>query len=151
MERCPCCMARLTGGTECPRCQADLAHVLASIQMAQKWLISAIQFWHARELKLAILALSKSLYLKQTPLALVFRDFIIQEQCQFILGLLQQKEYQLARESLLLLTDLNPHHKLVKMLCRFSKYLTVKDMIELPIQQVTTMQPNQMINEHKTG
>jgi hypothetical protein len=147
MERCPCCMARLTAGTECPRCQADLTHVLASDQMAQKWLISALQFWHVRESKIAILALSKSLYLKKTPLTLAFRDFIIQEQCQFVLGLLQHKEYQLAKESLLLLSDLNPHHKLVKMLCRFSKYLSVKDMIESPAQQVKAMQPKKMVNE----
>jgi hypothetical protein len=151
MERCPCCKARLAGATLCPRCQADLASVLACAKMAQQWLVNAIRLWHARELKMAILALSKSLYLKQTPLALAFREHIIREQCQFVLGLLQKKEYAVARESLALLNDLNPHHKLLKQLSRFSKYLSVKDMIESPAQQVKAMQPNKMINEHKTS
>lgn len=151
MERCPCCKARLAGATVCPRCQADLARVLACAQMAQQWLVNAIRFWHARELKMAILALSKSLHLKQTPLALAFREHIIREQCQYVLGLLQKKEYAVARESLLLLGDLNPHHKLLKQLSRFSKYLSVKDMIELSTQQANRTQPKSIINEHKAG
>ena len=141
MERCPCCRARLTGTAICPRCQADLGSVLGCEQKAQQWLSNAVQFWHTRETKMAILALSKSIYLKQTPLALVFRDLIIREQCQNVLGLLEKKEYVLAKESLSLLRELNPQNKLLKQLSRFSKYLLVKDIIELATQIPNRTQP----------
>ena len=112
MERCPCCNARLTGSQFCPRCQADLGSVLGSEQLARHWLSKTLQFWLAREPQMAILALTKSINVKQTPLALVFRDFIIRQQCQNVLGLLAKKEYIEAKESLSLLCDLNPHNKL---------------------------------------
>ena len=143
MERCPCCKARITGIAICPRCQADLSTVLACEQMARHWLNSAIRFWHSGESRMAILALSKSLYLKQTPIALVFRDLVIREQCQYVAGLLEKKEYSLAKESLSLLNDLNPHHKLLKQLSRYSRYLWVKNMLELANQQNKTHQYNQ--------
>jgi hypothetical protein len=139
MERCPCCNARLTGASLCPRCQADLGSVLYSEKIARLWLINAVKFWDAGQSKMAILALSKSIYLKQTPLALLFRDLIIREQCQNVLELLEKKEYAIAKESLSLLRNLNPHNKFLKKLYRFTKYLLVKDLIELSPQQTITI------------
>ncbi len=131
MERCPCCNARLAVSQFCPRCQADLGSVLGSEQLARHWLCTALQFWLAREPQMATLALSKSISLKQTPLALVFRDFIIRQQCQNVLGLLEKKDYTEAKESLSLLCDLNPDNKFLKQLYGFTKYLLVKDIIEM--------------------
>jgi hypothetical protein len=131
MERCPCCNARLTGAQFCPRCQADLGSVLGSEQLARYWLSKALQFWLARESQMANLALSKSMNLKQTPLALIFRDFIIRQQCQNVLGLLEKKEYTEAKESLSLLRDLNPENKFLTQLFGFTKYLWVKNIIEM--------------------
>jgi len=135
MERCPCCNARLTDAVFCPRCQADLGSVLGCEQLARHWLINTVQFWFARDPQMAILALTKSISLKQTPLALVFRDFIIRQQCQNVLGLLEKKEYTEAKESLSLLRDLNPHNKFLRQLYGFTKYLLAKDIIELSTQQ----------------
>ena len=151
MERCPCCNARLTETAICPRCQADLSSVLGCEQTARQWLINAIQFWYVHESKMAILALSKSIYLKRTLLALVFRDLIIQEQCQYVLGLLEKKEYVVAKELLSMMCNLNPHHKLSRRLYSFSKYLLVKDIIEIAIQQPNRIQPTKIIDEHRTG
>ena len=145
MERCPCCNARLTGSQFCPRCQADLGSVLGSEKLARHWLSKALQFWQTRNPQLAILAVAKSINLKQTPLALVFRDFIIRQQCQNVLGLLEKKEYKEAKESLLWLRDLNPHNEFLKKLYGFTKYLLVKDMIELSTQQTI-----RIFNEHKS-
>ncbi|MDD1623229.1 MAG: hypothetical protein LUO94_00480 [Methylococcaceae bacterium] len=135
MDRCPCCNARLTGAQLCPRCQADLVSVLGSEHVARHWLSKALQFWLADEPKMANLALSKSICLKQTPLALVFRDFIIRQQCENMLELLEKKDYTEAKESLSLLRDLNPHNKLLKRLHGFTRYLLVKDIINLSTQQ----------------
>jgi hypothetical protein len=135
MERCPCCNARLTGTQFCPRCQADLGNVLSSEQSARHWLFKALQFWLAHESQIAILALTKSINLRQTPLALVFRDFIIRQQCQSVLGLLEKKEYAEAKETLSLLHNLSPHNKFLRQLYRFTKYLLVKNRLELSTQQ----------------
>jgi hypothetical protein len=135
MERCPCCNARLTEMVSCPRCLAYLGSVLGSEKMARLWLSKALQYWHAREPQMAILALTQSIYLKQTTLALVFRDFIIGQQCQNVLGLLAKKEYKEAKESLSLLRDLNPQNQLLRKLYGFTKYLLVKDIMERSTQQ----------------
>ena len=146
MERCPCCNARLTGAAPfCPRCQADLGSVLGSEKLARHWLSKALQFWLAREPQIAIFALTKSINLKQTPLALVFRDFIIRQQCQNVLGLLEKKEYKEAKESLSMLCGLNPHNKFLRKLSGFTKYLLVKDIIEFSTQQTI-----RIFNEYKS-
>ena len=135
MERCPCCNSRLTGVQFCPRCGADLGNVYGCEKRARQWLDKALQFWLAHEPQMAILVLTKSINLKQTPFALVFRDFIIRRQCQNVLRLMEKKKYREARESLLLLLDLNPHNKFLKKLYGFAKYLLIKDMIEFSTQQ----------------
>jgi hypothetical protein len=123
MDRCPCCNARLTEAVFCPRCQADLSSVLGSEQMARHWLNNALQFWVMRESQMAILALTKSVNLKKIPAALVFRDFIIRQQCQNVLRLLTNKDYAKAKEALLLLRNLNPDNQFIIQLHGFTQYL----------------------------
>ena len=145
MERCPCCNARLSGARRfCPRCQADLGSVLNSEKLARHWLSKAFQFWLARELQMAILALTQSINLKQTPLALAFRDFIIRQQCSNVLELLEKREYKEAKETLSWLHDLNPDNTLLRKLAGFTKYLLVKDLIKLSTQQTMGI-----FDEHK--
>jgi len=131
MERCPCCNARLTSVLFCPRCQADLGSVLGSEKLAKHWLSKTLEFWLACEPQLAILALNKSINLKQTAVALVFRDFITRQECQNVLGLLANKDYIEAKETLSLLRDLNPDNKFLRQLYGFSRYLWVQNIIEL--------------------
>jgi hypothetical protein len=146
MERCPCCNARLTGATFCPRCQSDLSSVLGSELLARQWLKKTLQFWLACEPQMAILALTKAINVKQTPLALVFRDFIIRQQCQNVLGLLEKKDYTEAKDALSILRDLNPDNKFIRQLFGFTKYLLVKDRLKLFTQQTV-----KIINEHNSG
>jgi hypothetical protein len=123
MERCPCCMARLTGAVVCPRCQADLGAVITSEQSAWHWLAHAVRFWSEREPKLAMPALTKSLNLKRTPMALVFCDFIIREQVEEVLALLAQRELNEAKHRLSLLRELQPDNQALKQLQGFTGFL----------------------------
>jgi hypothetical protein len=145
MERCPCCNARLTGAVFCPRCQADLGSVLGSEQLARHWLNNAMQFWFAREPQMAILALTKSVNLKQTPSALIFRDFITRRQCQKVLALLAKKKCTEAEKLLSILRDLNPDNQFIKQLYGFTEYLLAKELIEL-----STRQTIRILNELKS-
>jgi hypothetical protein len=63
-----------------------------------------------------------------------------------VLGLLEKKEYTEAKESLSLLRDLNPDNKFLRQLFGFTKYLWVKNIIELSPQQTI-----RITNEHKSG
>ena len=146
MERCPCCNARLTGAVLCPRCQADLSGVLDSEQLSRHWLNNAMQFWFVREPQMAILALTKSINLQQTPSALVFRDFITRRQCQKVLALLAANKYIEAEKLLGMLRDLNPEHEFIKQLSGFTEYLLKKGIIEL-----STRQTLRIFNELKSG
>ena len=127
MERCPCCNARLTGAVRCPRCQADLDNVLGSEHWARHWLSNAVRFWFAHEPQVAILALTKSINLKQVSSALVFRDFITLKQGQKVLVLLAEKKYTEAKALLGLLRNLNPNNEFIRQLCRFTDYLLAKE------------------------
>jgi hypothetical protein len=131
MERCPCCNARLTGTIFCPRCQADLGGVLGGEKWAQHWLNTALRLWLAREPRMAILALTRSIALKQTPLALAFRDFIIRRQCAEVLALWAKKHYPEAEIMLGLLRDLNPGNELIGQLQGFTGHLRVSDGMEM--------------------
>ena len=122
MERCPCCNARLTG-VVCPRCQADLSSVLGSEHWARHWLSTAAQFWFAQEPQMAILALTESVKLRQTPSALAFRDFITRQKIQKALALLAEKKCLEAQRLLALLHELNPDHPLIRQLWLYTGYL----------------------------
>jgi hypothetical protein len=145
MERCPCCNARLTGAVTCPRCQADLASVLGSEQRARHWLDQAMQFWFANEAGLAILALSKSVALKHTPSGLVFRDFIVQQQCRKAIALLTDKKYYTAEKLLGQLLDLHPGHEFARQLYGFTEHLLAKEIIAVSTRQII-----QVIDEIKS-
>ncbi len=123
MERCPCCMARLAGAAVCPRCQADLVAVITSEQHARHWLAHAVRFWFEHESTLAMLALNKSLRLKQTRSALIFCDFIIREQGREVLALLAENKLTEAKRLLCLSRELQPGNELFKQLQGFAGYL----------------------------
>ncbi len=135
MERCPCCMARLTGAVVCPRCQADLGSVINSEQYAQHWLAHAVRFWFEHEPKLATLALTKSLRLKQTPSALVFCNFITQQQGLEVFSLLAQNKLGEAKHMLCLLRALQPYNELLRQLQGFSGSLLAESRgVAMPLR-----------------
>ena len=101
--------------------------MLGSEHWARHWLSAAAQFWFAHEPQMAMLALTKAVKLKQTPSALMFRDFITRKQSQKVLVLLAEKKYKEAKKSLDLLRDLNPGHELIRQLYRFTEYLSATD------------------------
>jgi hypothetical protein len=123
MERCSCCNARLNGALCCPRCQADLTEVISSEQRGQQLLEQSMQLWFGHEPMLAIQSLSKALPYKKTPAALIFRDFMLRQSCSKTLALLAQGNYLEARQTLALLSGLDPTHQLVRQLQGFSQYL----------------------------
>ena len=127
MERCPCCNARLGTATLCPRCKADLNTVICSEKAAQYWLSKAIQNLQESKTEQSIDALGVSLRLKKTELALVFRDFLIRQQCQNILDLLAQKQVLPAKQQLYKMRNLLPHSKLLQQLHTFTDYLLVNN------------------------
>ena len=127
MERCPCCNARLGETTLCPRCKADLSSVIGNEKAAQYWLSKAIQNLQESKTEQSIDALGVSLRLKKTELALVFRDFLIRQQCQNILDLLAQKQVLPAKQQLYKMRNLLPHSKLLQQLHTFTDYLLVNN------------------------
>ena len=129
MERCPCCKARLAGADVCPRCQADLGAVIGCEQHAQHWLAQAVRFASEHEPRLAMLALLKSLGLKQTVTAQVFCGFIIRGQEQEVLALLAENELAEAERLLCLLRELQPGNEIFKQLQGFTGYLAVKPSV----------------------
>ena len=88
MQRCPCCNARLRGAAVCPRCQADLRAGIAAGQAARWWLGRAVQHWQSGSREQALQALQRSLRLEKAPLALHFRNFLIAQCRDELLGLL---------------------------------------------------------------
>jgi hypothetical protein len=127
MERCPCCNARLGGAARCLRCQADLSHMMAAEQAARFWLAKAIQYWQEDEAGQSVSTLELSLRLKKTGLALVFRDFLIRQQCQGVLDLLAQKQLLPAKQRLYSMRNWLPHSQLLQQLNAFTDYLWVQN------------------------
>ena len=126
MERCPCCMARLSGAQVCPRCQADLGGVIGSEKTAQYWLDLAVRFWMQHEAVLAMQTLNKSLRLKKLPPALAFCDFVIYRQVHQVLALLAKSNFTEAKHRINLLRELQPDNNLLKQLQGFTGYLMAK-------------------------
>jgi hypothetical protein len=127
MERCPCCNARLGGATRCSRCQADLGNIITAEQSARFWLDKAIQYWQDNETGQSVSALALSLRLKKTGLALVFRDFLIHQQCREILALLAQKQLLPAKQRLYSMRNLFPYSQLLQQLNSFTDHLLVQN------------------------
>ena len=100
MERCCCCNARLKGQQQCRRCQADLSQVIETERMARYRLGKAIQFKQDNQWTQSIAAVSYSLQLKKTPLAIQFRQFLIQQLCRDTLNLLTENQLLSAKRLL---------------------------------------------------
>lgn len=103
--------------------------MLGNEHWALHWLSTAAQFWFAHQPQMAMMALTKAIKLRQTPSALIFRDFITRRQIQKVLALLAEKKYKEAKKSLDLLRDLNPNHELIKQLYGYTGYLSAIDNI----------------------
>ena len=127
MERCPCCNARLRERTVCSRCKADLSVLISSEQAAHNWLAKAIHSCLAGNIEQSIHATAASLALKKIELALVFREFLIQQQCRDILDLLAQKQLLKAKQRLYSVRMLLPYSQQLQQLYSFSDYLLAQD------------------------
>jgi len=127
MQRCPCCNARLNGLDQCSRCRADLSLLMGTAQAAQIWLITAIQAYLSRDNTQGIIASTVSLNLKKTEVAIVFREFLIQQQCQDILELLAQKQLLQAKQRLYQVRHLFPYNRQLQQIRDFCDYLLAQE------------------------
>lgn len=123
MERCPCCNARLRGLSVCQRCGSDLGKVLAAEKASRFWLRKALHYCRHEQAAQSLDALQHSLLLKQSKLALLLRDHLIEQQCARILELLAQRQVLAAKTRLYTLRNLIPQHELLQQLQGFTDYL----------------------------
>lgn len=126
MEHCPCCKSRLRKRTICPRCQADLSHLIDSEQSARIWLSNAIHYWRENKTKQSLDALELSIHLKKTKLAIAFRGFLIEQQYQAIVHQLEKKQIRVAKNQLYNIQALLPYSLLLQQLNSFTDYLLLK-------------------------
>ena len=133
MERCPCCNARLRERTVCSRCKADLSVLISTEQAAQFWLVKATHYCLAENIEQSIHAIGVSLGLKKTELALVFREFLIQQQCGDILDLLAQKQLLKAKQRLYNVRMLLPYSQQLQQLYSFSDYLLAQNQDDFQV------------------
>lgn len=126
MERCPCCAARLGEAALCPRCHSDLNNAAEAEQAARYWLARAIQYCNKDEIEQGLSALDRSLRLKKTKLALVFRDFLIEQQSRMILKLLAAKQLLQATQRFYQLRLLLPYSTELQQLRSFTDYLSAQ-------------------------
>ena len=125
MERCPCCNARLRERMICSRCKADLSVLISGEQAAEFWLAKAIQYCLTDDIEQCIAAINISLRLKATKIVVIFRDFLIEQQCQDILDLLAQKKLLAAKQRLYMVRKLFPYSKQLQHIRSFSDYLLI--------------------------
>lgn len=128
MQRCPCCNARLREQSQCSRCKADLSVLIRTEQAAQFWLANAIHRFLSGHLELSIAAIAVSINLKKSAIAVVFRQFIIQQQSQEILELLAQKKLLNAKRRLYQVRHLFAHSLQLQQISDFSDYLLVHEL-----------------------
>ena len=127
MQRCPCCNARLRDLELCSRCKADLHLLISCEQAARFWLAKAIQYYLSGNIEQSIEAIGISLHLKKTKLTLIFREFLIQQQCSDILDFLAQKQLLKASRRIYCIKQLLPYSKQLQQLRLFSDYLSVQN------------------------
>ena len=123
MERCPCCNARLRERTVCSRCKSDLSQLINSEKTAQYRLSQAIQFHLQGNIGHCIAAIGISLGLKKIRLVVIFREFLIQQQCQEVLDLLAEKQLIFAKKKLYTARKLIPYSMQLQHLNSFCDYL----------------------------
>lgn len=126
--RCPCCNARLTKAVNCSRCKADLRVLIQSEKAAQFWLNEAIHSLAEENTEQSIVAIKYSLQQNKTKAALVFCEFLINQQCEKVLDLLAESQLLLARELLYQLRALTPYSKKLHQLDGFTNYLLIKEI-----------------------
>lgn len=100
MQRCPCCNARLGNVLSCSRCGADLSRAQRCEELANAWLSVSLQSLEAGHADVAVAAVKRSLSFKQTQVARVFCDFLVQHQYQALFEHLAQKQWQSARQTI---------------------------------------------------
>ncbi len=126
MTRCPCCHARLKEAVTCPRCRADLTALINTKQAAHFYLAEAVQFWQDKNIHSSVQAINNSLHLQQTKMGVAFREFMIKQQCQFILELLAKKQLLAAKRALVQSRLLIAHSQQLQQLQSFNDFLLVK-------------------------
>ncbi len=126
MERCPGCNARTIKKLTCPRCRTDLSGIVLSEQWAHYWLAEAIQYAEKNNTELCLSALYRSLNLKKSRLATVFRDFLIHQQCNRIVDLLAKKQFIAAKKTLVQTRMFIPVSKPLQQLNSLTDFLMVK-------------------------
>ena len=82
MQRCPCCKARLKGAVSCPRCKAELLEIIRARKLAKFWYQKAIDCYLNNEKQYCLDALTRSLQLRHSESAWLFRAFVIERQKQ---------------------------------------------------------------------
>ena len=87
---------------------------------------SGLGDYSGHNIEQSIHAISVSLGLKKTELALVLREFLIQQQCGDILDLLAQKQLLKAKQRLYSVRMLLPHSQQLQQLNTFADYLWLK-------------------------
>ena len=122
-ERCPCCNARLKQAVNCPRCRADLTEVIHAEKLAEFWLSQAIQHLTDVKIEQSSVAINRSLRLKKTKVGTIFREFVIDQQCNTVLGLLSQSRVLSAKDRLYHARLLTPYSKKLQQLNSFIDYL----------------------------
>jgi len=123
IKRCPCCNAQLKKAVCCPRCRAELSDVFRSEKTAQYCLSNAINAMLNNDVEKTSVAINQSLKLKKTEIALVFREFFIQQQSKMILELLAQTQLLEAKRRLYDLRFTIPYSKDLQQLNTFTDYL----------------------------
>ncbi len=89
----------------------------------QDWLGEAVQQWSFGDKERAINALNRSIQLKRMPLALHFRDFIIQQQSAALLTLLAANRKESVLRLLYPLRGSLPYSATLQALKDFADYL----------------------------
>jgi len=123
IERCPCCNAQLKQATTCSRCRADLNEILLAEQAAQYCLFDAIKAMLNNDVEKTSIAINQSLRFNKTEIALVFREFFIQQQSEIVLGLLEQPQLLGAKKRLYDLRFIIPYSKQLQQFNAFTDYL----------------------------
>ena len=100
MQRCPACNARLSAGTNCPRCGADLSQVIRSERLAEQWLSVSLQSLSVGRPDLAVAAIRRSLSFKQMPEAKLVKGFLIKLQYKALYDKVGQQYWPEARNTL---------------------------------------------------
>jgi hypothetical protein len=121
MQRCPACNARLSSGTICPRCAAELSQVIRSERLAGAWLSVSLQTLHAGRADVAVSAICRSLSFKQMPEAKLVKSFLTQHQYRALYESLGKQYLQEAKSILARLRALQGESET---LCRFDELIT---------------------------